>query len=59
MTHKTEQIISPILGALFSTSIGTFLLNSLGAVLLGILGALGGYLFAKVIKPNLDKLFKK
>lgn len=48
-----------LLGAITSTTIGTFIFNALGAFILGIMGAAGGYIFVKLIKPRLDKLFAK
>lgn len=50
---------SALLGAIFSMGIGSIILQGLGALLIGVLGALGGWLFSHLIKPKLEKLFKK
>lgn len=58
--HSSSNNIAIILiGALTSSTIGSFLFQALGTLVLGIVGALGGYLFVKLIKPQLDKLFDK
>ena len=48
-----------ILGALTSGALGAIMLQALGALALGILGAIGGYIFNKIGKPKLDKMFDK
>jgi hypothetical protein len=48
-----------LIGSITSSAVGSLLLQAVGALVLGILGAGGGYLFAKIIKPKLDKWIDK
>lgn len=57
--HTVNELGYILLGALTSSTVGALLLQAIGALILGLLGALGGYLFSKVVKPRLDKLFEK
>lgn len=56
---KVHELVSILYGTVTAATAGTFLFQALGAIILGIMGALGGYLFAKFVKPKLDKLFRK
>lgn len=57
--QKITELGYILVGGITSTGIGAFVLQALGAFVLGLMGALAGYIFARFIKPELDKLFKK
>lgn len=59
MYKEHDYFYSTVIGAITATSIGSFLFQTLGAFVIGVVGALGGYLFARFLKPRLDKLFPK
>lgn len=56
---RQSETTSMVLGALTATGIGAIVFQAATAIVLGIMGALGGYLFQHVLKPKLDKVFKK
>ena len=56
--HANEAM-GVALGMVTSLSVGQILFQALGTLALGCIGALGGYLFVKLIKPRLDRLFDK
>lgn len=58
-TSQKGEGLSVVLGVITASGVGAVLLQALGATLLGLLGGLGGYLFAKFIKPRLDKFLTK
>ncbi len=47
------------LGSISSTTIGEYMFQAIGTLALGIMGALGGWLFAALIRPPLEKLIDK
>jgi hypothetical protein len=51
--HQNE-LLSIILGAITSVSVGTFLLHALSAFLLALIGAFGGWVFQHFIRPKLE-----
>lgn len=57
--QRIHELGSILYGTITAAGLGSFLFQALGAVILGLMGALGGYLFAKFIKPKLDKIFRK
>lgn len=59
LLYLTDNFRDPLIGAATSVGIGYFFLKLAGALVLGVAGAFGGYLFSTLIKPRLDKIFKK
>lgn len=58
-TRVDNELIPILASSATSAGIGSLILDSLGAIVLGVLGALGGWIFAKYLRPLLEKSLNK
>lgn len=59
MSKPTNQIGDILIGMITSTAVGSWIFQAFSVFSLAVIGALGGWVFAEFIKPQLQKLLKK